>query len=126
MSALLLALSMLALGNAQAEGISFSAQIQPFLNQQCYACHLTGATSGGVNLEPGASFSNLVGIPSSESPLPRVTAGDPELSYLIHKLRGTHLEVGGSGLQMPMGGGQVSEEILDLVSQWITEGAIDN
>src|SRR5699024_7708221 len=57
--------------------VSFSGDIQPFLNQQCYACHLTGAASGELILEPGASYGDLVGVKSSEAPLFRVEPGDP-------------------------------------------------
>lgn len=121
----LLAFSLLLLGSTQAESISFEKQIQPFLSQNCYACHMTGAASGELVLEPGASYAYLVDVSSDQSPLLRVMAGEPEQSYLLHKLRGTQLEVGGSGAQMPQGGA-VSSDFLDLISQWIAEGAQDN
>jgi hypothetical protein len=107
------------------EPVSLSAQVQPFLNFQCVACHLTGAESGGLNLEPGRTRDELL-ADSDGAPLPRVTPGDPEASYIVHKLRGTHLEVGGSGSQMPQGGVGVSEELLALVERWILQGAPDN
>jgi len=107
------------------EPVSLSAQVQPFLNFQCVACHLTGAESGGLNLEPGKTRDELL-QDSEGAPLPRVTPGDPEASYLVHKLRGTHLEVGGSGSQMPQGGVGVSQDLLALVERWILQGAPDN
>lgn len=107
------------------EPVSLSAQVQPYLNFQCVACHLTGAESGGLNLEPGKAHAELL-EDSDGAPLPRVTPGDPEASYLVHKLRGTHLEVGGSGSLMPQGGVGVSEELLALVERWILQGALDD
>lgn len=107
------------------EAVSFAATIQPFFNQQCVACHLTGAAGGGVNLEPGVAHEALVEVEST-APMLLVTPGDPELSYLVHKLRGTHLEVGGNGMLMPLGGQLIAEEMLDLVERWIAEGALDN
>lgn len=123
-NALLLAFSLL-LGSSQAAGVSFENQVQPFLTQNCYACHMTGSASGGLALEPGAAYENLVDVPSEQSPLLLVASGEAELSYLLHKLRGTQLEVEGSGMQMPLGGA-VSADILDLISRWITEGAQNN
>jgi mono/diheme cytochrome c family protein len=107
------------------EPVSLSAQVQPFLNFQCVACHLTGAESGGLNLEPGKTRDELL-EESDGAPIPRVTPGDPEASYIVHKLRGTHLEVGGSGSLMPQGATSVSEELLALVERWVLQGALDN
>ena len=107
------------------EPVSLAAQVQPFLNLQCVACHLTGAESGGLNLEPGKSRAELL-LESEEAPMPRVTPGDPEASYLVHKLRGTHLEVGGSGSRMPQGGGAVSDATLAMIERWVRQGALDN
>jgi hypothetical protein len=109
-------------GQAEAP-LSFEADIQPLLNQQCYACHLTGAASGELALEPGVAYQQLVEVPSSQSELLRVAPGDPEASYLVHKLRGTHLEVGGEGTRMPQGGAGVAEQLLDRVVRWIEAGA---
>jgi len=107
------------------EPVSLSAQVQPFLNFQCVACHLTGAESGGLNLEPGKTRAELL-EDSNGASIPRVTPGDPEASYIVHKLRGTHLEVGGSGSLMPQGATSVSEELLALVERWVLQGALDN
>lgn len=103
--------------------VSFSEDIQPFLTQNCYACHLTGSASADLSLQPGTAYDDLVGVASTQSDLARVEPGEPEASYLLHKLRGTHLDVGGSGAQMPLGGGSVPDETLALVEAWIAAGA---
>ena len=90
----------------------------------CSSCH-TGPMSdtlpGGMDLtNADASFANLVGVPSVQVPeLSRVEAGDPDNSYLIHKLEGTASE----GAQMPFGGTPLDQAVIDDIRQWITDGA---
>jgi len=109
--------------SGEATTVQFERDIQPFFNQQCYACHLRGAEPGGLALEPGVAYDELVGVESTQSDLLRVAPGEPESSYLVHKLRGTHLEVGGQGARMPQGGVEVSETVLDAIVRWIEAGA---
>ncbi|HWM28488.1 MAG TPA: hypothetical protein VNQ14_08525 [Woeseiaceae bacterium] len=90
----------------------------------CSGCH-TGPMSdtlpGGMDLtDADASFANLVGVPSVQVPeLSRVEAGDPDNSYLIHKLEGTASE----GVQMPFGGTPLEQAVIDDIREWITDGA---
>lgn len=99
---LVLVLLLSAMGVSADEPVSYRGQIQLIFNAQCVYCHVTGAENGGLNLARSASHAALVGTPSTESPLARVKAGEPEASYLWHKLNGTHVGVGGSGNAMPM------------------------
>lgn len=89
-------------------------------------CHTSGSASGGQVLEEGSSFSNLVGVDSTESDLKRVLPGDPDNSYLIHKLEGTQSSAGGSGVQMPKGATPLTDEEIQAIRDWITAGAEDN
>ena len=90
----------------------------------CSGCH-SGPTSGtlpaGMNLSTAdASFAALVGTASIQVPaLDRVTAGDPDNSYLVQKLEGT-AAVGG---QMPPGGTPLDQALIDDIRQWIADGA---
>lgn len=121
------ALTMAALVAGQAsQTVSFDRDIQSLFNAQCVFCHMTGAESGGLNLEPGLAYENLVNVKSGQSDLVRVAPNDPDASYLLHKLQGTHVNAGGSGSQMPLGGMPWSETELNLVRQWILEGAHNN
>jgi len=56
----------------------------------------------------------------------RIKPDFPEASYLLRKLQGTHLDAGGSGVRMPFGQPPLSDNILNMISQWISEGAADN
>jgi hypothetical protein len=65
----------------------------------------------------------LVGVPSVQVPsLMRVAPGDAESSYLLHKLRGTHVSVGGSGNAMPPYLVLADTELAQF-SAWIDAGA---
>ena len=52
--------------------------------------------------------------------LNRVTAGDPDSSYLVQKLEGA---TGIVGARMPFGGPYLPQATIDVIRQWITDGA---
>ncbi len=92
------------------------------LSVQCEFCH-TGATAPrGLRLDPANSFALLVGVPSSQQPaLQRVEPGNPDDSYLIRKLEGDPTI---SGAQMPLTLPALPQSDIDVVRQWITDGAL--
>lgn len=100
----------------------FERIIQPIFNDNCVVCHQTGATSERLNLEQGRSFANLVAKASVGSRMARVAPGSPGDSYLVFKLEGRHLGVGGKGARMPIGGALAPADIA-AVKLWIREGA---
>lgn len=108
---------------AMAAPVSFEREVLPIFKQHCMACHITGEEQGGLALAPRLAHGSLVGVPSRESPLQRVKPGQPDASYLIRKLDGTHQEAGGSGVQMPMGGAVLDAATRDIIRRWIAEGA---
>jgi hypothetical protein len=122
--------SALWMGIGSAGEVSLARDVQPILDRHCVACHLVESQQGGLLLEAGETHRATVGVPSSEAPLPRVAPGDPERSYLIQKLRGTHLKVGGSGAPMPFnadtGGNGLAKDERELIEAWVRAGAADN
>lgn len=94
----------------------------------CSGCH-SGPTSNslpsGMNLSSaGESFAALVNVPSlQQGMLNRVEPGDPDSSYLIRKLEGGP-DISGS--RMPVGGPFLSQEMMDMIRQWISDGAPNN
>ncbi len=85
-------------------------------------CHAGVTPAAELNLEEASSYAMLVGIQSSQdAALQRVAAGDPDNSYLVQKLEGT----ASSGQQMPPGAPLPQSEI-DVIRQWITDGATDD
>ena len=106
--------------------VSFSKDIQPIFNSNCVICH-QGAGQAGLTLEPNVSYSKLVGIASTESTTElRVKAGAPEQSYILAKLNGTQVQAGGSGARMPYGASPLPQSQINLVQQWVAEGAPNN
>ncbi|MBS0393070.1 MAG: hypothetical protein JSR54_00520 [Proteobacteria bacterium] len=86
----------------------------------CTVCHAGAAAPQGLRLDAANSYALLVGVPSTEVPaLLRVKAGDPDNSYLVQKLEG-HAAV---GARMPFGGPYLDQATIDVIRQWITDGA---
>ena len=122
--------SALWISGVSAGEVSLARDVQPILDRHCVACHLYESQQGGLMLEAGETHAATVGVPSTQSKLPRIAPGNPERSYLIHKLRGTHLKAGGSGAPMPFnadtGGNGLAKDELDLIEAWVRAGASNN
>jgi mono/diheme cytochrome c family protein len=91
----------------------------------CSACHNpNGGAFRQVGLDlstAGTSYDSLVGVASRQKlGLPRVAPGDPESSYLLHKLEGRTDIIGG---RMPNRGPYLSEGQIAIVRRWIQLGA---
>ena len=108
---------------------SLSNDVQPILTANCTfsGCHAGATPAQGMNLSVGQTFTNTVGIPSVEvGTLNRVEPGDPANSYLIRKLEGTAVAVGGVDTQMPLGRNPLDQSDIDIIRAWITAGAQNN
>lgn len=112
--------------------ISFSAQIQPIFTSSCAlsGCHGSGniqPPEKPMNLSAGQAYSNTVNVSSAQlGSMDRIEPGQPDRSYLVHKIQGTHLTVGGSGVRMPATGNFLSQSQIDLIRNWIAQGALNN
>ena len=85
-------------------------------------CHVGAGAPEGLQLDAANSFALLVGVASSQMPaVLRVAPNDPDNSYLIQKLEGT-----APGDQMPRGRAPLPQATIDVVRQWITDGATDD
>jgi hypothetical protein len=90
-------------------------------NAYCVICHAGAAAPQGLRLDAANSYNYLVGVPSREvGSLLRVEPGNPDDSYLIHKLEGRASE----GDQMPLGGPPLPDSTIAFVRQWIADGAL--
>lgn len=86
----------------------------------CTACHAGAAAPLGLRLDEGASYAMLVGVASVQVPeLLRVAPGNPDGSYLVHKIEGT----AAVGSRMPLGGPPLSADAIAAIRQWIVDGA---
>ncbi|HME37888.1 MAG TPA: Ig-like domain-containing protein [Steroidobacteraceae bacterium] len=87
----------------------------------CSQCHIGAGAPQGLQLDAAHSYNLLVGVPSAEQPnLLRVKPGDPDNSYMVHKIEGVSGITGG---RMPLGETPLPQATIDAIRQWITNGA---
>jgi hypothetical protein len=95
--------------------------------QACIACHTNvGRTpSGGLTLLHDLAYDQLVNTPSRGKPgAIRVIPGDPENSYLVHKIEGRTDIV---GRRMPQAGPPfLTDGQILILKRWIATGAPRN
>ncbi len=101
-------------------------------NQSCAVsgCHDSQSRTGDLLLEPGAAYTNLVGVApanlnANAAGWQRVhvldaTSGDPETSLLLQKLLGPPA---GFGARMPFNRQPLDRGLIDVVELWIAAGA---
>ncbi len=104
------------------------SDVQPIFTSTCAlsGCHAATNPELGMSLSVGQTFANVVNVPATElSTMNRVTPGQPDNSYLFHKVQGTHLVLDppGSGVQMPKGRSPLTQMEIDLIRAWIEAGA---
>jgi hypothetical protein len=105
-------------------GSSLSADVQPIFTARCAAQECHGATEEqGLRLTSGASYNELVNVPSTEVvTLMRVLPSKPDSSYLIMKLGANPPQ----GLQMPRGLNPLSTADMTTIRDWIEDGALND
>lgn len=112
--------------------VSFANDIQPIFTGNCAfsGCHGTTDTQPigkPQELAAGQAYDNIVNVSSFELPsMDRIEPGQPDNSYLVHKIQGSHLDVGGSGSRMPLGRDPLTQDVINLVRRWVSEGAANN
>jgi len=109
--------------------VTLSGDVQPILSSNCVfsGCHVGTSPQEGLTLSSGQTFGNVVNVASRQLPtMNRVTPNQPDNSYLVHKVQGTHLDEGGSGERMPEGRTPLSQAEIDLIRAWIQAGAKSN
>jgi hypothetical protein len=108
----------------------FDTDIQPVLEDAC-VCHFSAMPGGDMtapylNLHAGFAVGELVDVDSVQVPsMKRVTPGDVQNSYLVHKLRGTHVDVGAhsdTDRMPPLA--PLPEGDIARIEAWIVGGAL--
>jgi hypothetical protein len=88
----------------------------------CHEVGGVGFAATGLDLSTQQlTFDGMVGVPSAEVPaILRVAPGDPGNSYLIDKL-----ELSPEAIldQMPLGALPLDDATIDVIRDWITDGA---
>jgi hypothetical protein len=105
--------------------VSFSASVQPIFNNNCTGCHSGPSPSSSLNLSAASSYANLVNVLSVEcTSTERVAPGDSGASYLVHKLLGTGPCY--FGVRMPFGGQPLTAGEMQIITDWIDQGAANH
>ncbi|MEW6337169.1 MAG: c-type cytochrome domain-containing protein [Acidobacteriota bacterium] len=106
-----------------AEPLSYARDVEPIFAKECGDCHGADNPKKGLDLSASKGRAAMVGRPSKEVPeVLMVVAGDPDNSYLWHKLMHTSKE--GKGMPRTIfGAKKLPQEQLDLIKRWIEEGA---
>ena len=90
----------------------------------CVTCHTNiGRTpAGGLNLLHDLAYDQLVNVNATQVPsIKRVTPGDPEGSYMVHKIEG---RPGIVGRRMPFNGPPyLTDGQILIMRRWIERGA---
>ncbi len=91
-------------------------------------CHVGASAPLGLVLDTDATYDLLVNTPSAQRPeLFRVEPGNPDESYIIHKLEGGPDIVGFRMPAIELGASaHLSQETINRIRDWITAGALDN
>lgn len=95
--------------------------------QACVNCHTNVGRnpSGGLNLAHAVAYDQIVNVASARKPgAIRVIPGDPENSYLVHKIEGRS---GIVGARMPISGPPfLTDGQVLILKRWIELGAPRN
>lgn len=97
------------------------ANVQQIFTSSCggSGCHI-GERTNGVRLD---SYTNVTESEGAQYGGPIVVAGEPENSPLIDKIANSSPEFGS---RMPEGRSPLSTDDIDLIRDWIAEGAQNN
>ena len=93
----------------------------------CTSCHTNVGRNpaGGLNLLHDAAYDQLINVSAIQVPaLKRVTPGDPQASYVVHKVEG---RAGIVGTRMPRNGPPyMTDGQVLILKRWIELGAPRN
>lgn len=120
-----------ATGSGSGEGSGGAVLATPTLTEvadalftpACGDCHIA-QTLSNLWLAPNAALRDrLLASSLQAAPMPLITPGDLEASYLWRKVAGTHRSGGGLGEVMPLGRASLTVEQTELLRRWISAGA---
>ena len=113
--------------------VSLRGDLMPLITQNCYPCHDHIGHIEQLELTPLGIYKTAVNKRAHETPnlscaRLRIKPFDPDASYLVHKINGTHKGgcVNGGGGKMPLFGPYLDITQIALVRRWIAQGCQDN
>ena len=96
---------------AQAAVVSFTTDILPIIQSRCVNCH------GGDRMEKGLDLTSHANLMTGSENGPVVTAGDAADSLLVELV---------TSQKMPKRGPKLTPPQVQLIADWVNQGALDN
>ncbi|MGD8456456.1 MAG: hypothetical protein PVF83_08735 [Anaerolineales bacterium] len=97
--------------SAEETAVSFANQVLPIFNSRCAQCH------GGDRTFVGLDVLSFAALMSGSENGPVVVPGDADASLLVTLV---------ANGQMPKAGAKLTPDQLQLIADWINQGALDN
>jgi WD40 repeat protein/mono/diheme cytochrome c family protein len=101
---------------AAAPAVSYDKQIRPIFQARCQGCHQPAKPSGGYVM---TAFDRL--LSGGKSKVAAVVPSKPDESFLVDQI----IPDGGKA-EMPRNEKPLTEAEIELVKQWIAQGAVDD
>ncbi|RLS35551.1 MAG: hypothetical protein DWH81_13815 [Planctomycetota bacterium] len=95
------------------QGVSFTKQVAPLINDKCIGCHGPSAQSGGLRLDTFASWKKG----SKTGPL--LTPKSPQQSLILYRLAPDDVN-----FRMPKDDAGLTKEQISIIAKWVAEGAM--
>lgn len=96
---------------AASTGVSFANDILPILESRCLNCH------GGERIQEGLSIKTYAELMAGSSNGPVVVPGDADGSLLVELV---------VSQEMPKRGPKLTPPQVQLITDWVNQGALDN
>lgn len=108
--------------------VSYATQIQPIFTNNCAGCHSVNGIADlrgiALRLTTEESFGGLVNQSSvQDDSFTLVIPGDAATSLLVEKIESNNPTV---GARMPLFGPALKQAEVDLIKNWIDQGAMNN
>jgi hypothetical protein len=100
-------------------GATFSSIQSQIFSPRCFGCHGSARREQNLDLQNNG-HANLVNRQSTQVSLLLVSPGNPDQSYLVHKIDG---RAGIQGVRMPQLAAALSATEIATIRQWIQNGA---
>ena len=103
------------------ESATFTSIQTEILNKSCAfsGCHVSGSVNPNLS---GNSYANIVSKKSSTG-MDYIKPNDPNNSYLLQKILGSSVI---NGSRMPLNSSPLSQEKINVITEWINDGAKNN
>jgi hypothetical protein len=100
------------------QGVSFSRDVLPILQARCHSCHGgTDPATGQPSIEVGLNMTTYEGVMAGSEYGAVIEPGGPDASLIIEMVT--------SG-DMPLEGAPVPPAEIEVLRNWIAEGAANN